>query len=264
MNMQQGVSPVRPPCEGSVNVGNRNVELVRQRPKKLLKWCTRARMLRWEFMFEAVAEWVRTHQGERESLNVRYPMQKSKDKDEKKLAIWLNNQRRKCGRVVNESKREMLESLPGWTWPMRNTTTAKRPAQVAHLKSVEKKPRLEGSDTEIEWQAKNGQEKKDEEEEKEGVPELFGPHPRLRLFTNRCKCPNFLIPGDVEMLPPRASAKVLAPGVHQGILQAAKAKGLHAMAAPRFLGVVPKGLLLAVLLGLQVLPSPFPRRRIAE
>ena len=83
--------------------------------KKPLKWLTRARVLSWDAMFEAVGKWVRTHQGEREVVNVRYPSQKSKDKDEKRLAIWVNNQRMNY-RVMNESRREMLENLPGWKW----------------------------------------------------------------------------------------------------------------------------------------------------
>ena len=75
---------------------------------------------KWTVMFEAVGKWVRMHQGEGEGVNVRYPSQKSKDKDEKKLAIWVKNQlsnyHGKRGRVMNESRREMLENLPGWKW----------------------------------------------------------------------------------------------------------------------------------------------------
>ena len=81
---------------------------------------TRARVLSWDAMFEAVGKWVRTHQGEGEVVNVRYPRRYSKDKDEKKLAIWVNHQQSKYhgkrGRVMNESRREMLENLPGWKW----------------------------------------------------------------------------------------------------------------------------------------------------
>ena len=82
-------------------------------------------MLSWDAMFEAVGRWVRTHQGEGEVVNVRYPRRHSKDKDEKKLAKWVSNQQMnyhgKRWRVMNESRREMLENLPGWKWTARNT-----------------------------------------------------------------------------------------------------------------------------------------------
>ena len=126
-NMQDGASPAQAPCEVSVTAADPNAELARQRLKRLrnvhkkpLKWLTRARVLSWDAMFEAVGKWVRTHQGEGEVVNVRYPMRYSKDKDEKKLAMWVNNQRSNyhglTGRVMYESRRVMLESLPGWTW----------------------------------------------------------------------------------------------------------------------------------------------------
>ena len=77
----------------------------------------------WEFMCEAVAKWVRTQQAKGEDVNVRYPSRYSKDKDEKKLGNWLGHQQwnyhGKYGRVMNELRREMLESLPGWTWGSR-------------------------------------------------------------------------------------------------------------------------------------------------
>ena len=129
-DMQDGASPARAPCEASVTAADPNAELARQRLKRLrnvrkepLKWLTRARVLSWDAMFEAVGKWVRTHQGEGEGVNVRYPSQYSKDKDEKKLGFWVRDQQRnyhgKRGRVMNESRREMLESLPGWTWGSR-------------------------------------------------------------------------------------------------------------------------------------------------
>ena len=53
-------------------------------------------------------------------MNVRYPSQNSKDNVEKRLAYWVNNQRQQFhgrrGRVMNDARREILESLPGWTW----------------------------------------------------------------------------------------------------------------------------------------------------
>ena len=129
-DMQDGASPAWAPCEVSVTAADPNAELARQRLKRLrnvrkepLKWLTWARVLSWDAMFEAVGKWVRTHQGEGEVVNVRYPSQKSKDKDEKKMANWVYNQRQyfhgKRGRVMNGSRREMLESLPGWTWGSR-------------------------------------------------------------------------------------------------------------------------------------------------
>ena len=79
-DMQDGASPARAPCEASVTAADPNAELARQRLKRLrnvskkpLKWLTRARVLSWDAMFEAVGKWVRTHQGEGEVVNVRYP-----------------------------------------------------------------------------------------------------------------------------------------------------------------------------------------------
>ena len=137
VNMQDGASPAQAPCEVSVTAADPNAELARQRLKRLrnvrkepLKWLTRARVLSWDAMFEAVGKWVRTHQGEGGVVNVRYPSQKSKDKDEKRLGFWVNNQRQEFygkrglrklhgSRSENGSRREMLESLPGWTWGSR-------------------------------------------------------------------------------------------------------------------------------------------------
>ena len=127
VNMQDDASPAYASCEVSVTAADPNAELARQRLKRIrnvhkkpLKWLTRARVLSWDAMFEAVDKWVRTHQGEREGLNFCYPNRNSKDKEEKKLAFWLINQRSKYhgkrGRVMNESRREMLENLPGWKW----------------------------------------------------------------------------------------------------------------------------------------------------
>ena len=109
-----------------------NAELARQRLKRLrnvskkpIKWLTRFRVLSWHAMFEAVGKWVRTHQGEEEVVNVRYPSRYSKDKVEKRLGIWVNNQRQyfhrqleqnESRREMLEKRREMLENLPGWTW----------------------------------------------------------------------------------------------------------------------------------------------------
>ena len=125
--MQDGAWPARAPCEASVTAADFNAELARQRLKRLrnvrkepLKWLTRARVLSWDAMFEAVGKWVRTHQGEGEVVNVRYPSRNSKDKDEKKMANWVHDQQinyhGKRGRAMNESRREMLENLPGWKW----------------------------------------------------------------------------------------------------------------------------------------------------
>ena len=130
--MQDGASPARAPCEASVTAADPNAELARQRLKRLrnvhkkpLKWLTRARVLSWDAMFEAVGKWVRTHQGEGEGVNVCYPRRHSKDKDEKKLGSWVCDQQRnyraKRWREMNESRREMLENLPGWKWTARNT-----------------------------------------------------------------------------------------------------------------------------------------------
>ena len=91
-----------------------------QQLENLPGWKWTARRSSWEFMVEAVSKWTRTHQGEGEGVNVRYPSQYSKDKDEKKLAIWVYTQRMnyhgKRGHARNESRREMLENLPGWKW----------------------------------------------------------------------------------------------------------------------------------------------------
>ena len=125
--MQDDASPVQASCEVSVTAADPNAELARQRLKRLrnvrkepLKWLTRARVLSWDAMFEAVGKWVRTQQAKGEGVNVRYPSQRSKDKDEKKLANWVYHQRSnyhgKRRHVMNESRREMFENLPGWKW----------------------------------------------------------------------------------------------------------------------------------------------------
>ena len=130
--MQDGASPAWALCEASVTAADPNAELARQRLKRLrnvrkkpVKWLARARVLFWDAMFEAVDKWVRTHQGEGGGVNVRYPSRYSKDKDEKKMAYWVENQQKdfhgKRRRIMNDSRREMLENLPGWTWTARNT-----------------------------------------------------------------------------------------------------------------------------------------------
>ena len=72
-----------------------------------------------------MCKWVRSHEGEGEGVNVRYPSGYSKDKAEKRLGIWVNNQRQyfhrqleqnESRREMFEKRREMLENLPGWTW----------------------------------------------------------------------------------------------------------------------------------------------------
>ena len=137
-DMQDGASPARAPCEASVTAADPNAELAKQR-------LTRARTLFWDAMFEAVRKWVRTHQGKGKGMNVRYPSQKSKDKDEKRLAFWVNNQRQefhgkrglrklKGSRRENGSRREMLESLPGWTWGQK----AKKKLNVKGVVAIKK------------------------------------------------------------------------------------------------------------------------------
>ena len=108
-DMQDGAWPARAPCEANVTAADFNAELVRQRLKRLrnvhkepLKWLTGARVLSWDAMFEAVGKWVRTHQGEGEGVNVRYPSQYSKDKDEKKD---------EAPKIVEEVKEKAIEKI---------------------------------------------------------------------------------------------------------------------------------------------------------
>lgn len=76
------------------------------------------------------------------------------------------------------------------------------------------------------------------------VPNLFWPEPKIRLSAACHACPDGLLPSDAQMLPAHPPIEVREATINLDILSEASSKGLCALDAPAFLGVVPPGLLL--------------------
>ena len=83
--------------------------------ESLSGWTWNPRDAQWNATFNALKEYLRTHQG-------KYP----KDKDPSGLGCWIHKQRQACKQAKKTKRKPLLEdrirkleSLPGWTWTGR-------------------------------------------------------------------------------------------------------------------------------------------------